>query len=779
MKSYLDLIPISAKVRKKQTRMIRLCIVLSVFLVASIFSMVDMDIQSMKRQTILSDGAWHAAFKGIDGEQMTLIWARPEVVESSRYGVENYHLDMNYQVNGTQTAVCGADAAFLDLYPAFEITEGSFPEGNEEALVTENMRKQLSLAVGQSFELETPEGKRTFRVSGFVRDTATLLQGGAYGLFLNMEAYMAWFQKDMAEADVVFYVQFTPFCRIQDTIEDICQSMGISEDQVGQNVELLGLMLQSEDTYILKLYYTAFLLAVLVAAAGILMIVGSLNSNVAQRTEFFGMMRCLGATEKQVRRFVRVEALSWCRTAIPLGLAGSMMIVWLLCGMLRAISPTYFGEMPVFAVSWGGLAAGFVIGLFTVLAAAHTPAKKASKVSPLAAVTGNADTIFAVKRAADTRFLRVETALGIHHATGSKKNMILLAGSFALSILLFLSFSTGVDFMRHALVPMRADTPDVSVVSPDNSCSVPDALFQELKGKTEIKRIFGRSFAYDLPAVIHGEDWRVNLISYEENQFQWAEKDLTAGDMEKVKNGQGVLMVTHPKVTADAGEWIELQTELGIQKVCVEGVLSYAPFNRDENTGTIICSEALFRELTGEKGYTIIDIQLQDPSDSVVAEIREMAADGFVFSDRRERNSEIRGTYYSFAIFVYGFLAIIALIAVFNIINSIGMSVSARLRQYGVMRAIGIRIGQLQTMVAAEAASYIVIGVVIGLFTGLPLHYFLYQQLITSRWGTPWNFPVPEMGIIMAVLVISTVIAVMGPVKRIREMSIVDTISAQ
>ena len=39
MRSYLSLVPISAKVHKRQSRMTRICIILAVFLVTSIFSM--------------------------------------------------------------------------------------------------------------------------------------------------------------------------------------------------------------------------------------------------------------------------------------------------------------------------------------------------------------------------------------------------------------------------------------------------------------------------------------------------------------------------------------------------------------------------------------------------------------------------------------------------------------------------------------------------------------------------------------------------------------------
>ena len=42
MKSYLSLIPISARVRRRQNRLTRLCIVFGVFMVTAIFSMAEM-----------------------------------------------------------------------------------------------------------------------------------------------------------------------------------------------------------------------------------------------------------------------------------------------------------------------------------------------------------------------------------------------------------------------------------------------------------------------------------------------------------------------------------------------------------------------------------------------------------------------------------------------------------------------------------------------------------------------------------------------------------------
>ena len=81
-------------------------------------------------------------------------------------------------------------------------------------------------------------------------------------------------------------------------------------------------------------------------------------------------------------------------------------------------------------------------------------------------------------------------------------------------------------------------------------------------------------------------------------------------------------------------------------------------------------------------------------------------------------NSSVRGTYYCFCLFIYGFLVLIALITVFNIINSITMSVAARTRQYGVFRAIGLSTRQLKKMIIAEACVYTITGSIIGTVLG-------------------------------------------------------------
>ena len=579
----------------------------------------------------------------------------------------------------------------------------------------------------------------------------------------------------------MFYVQFASLNRVQSTIRDIKESFSLSDEQVSENTKLLGLLGQSSSAFMMQVYGAAAVLFIFVLCAGILMITSSLNSNVAQRTEFFGLMRCVGATPKQVMRLVRKEALHWCRLAIPAGVLIGTVVVWVLCYVLRSLSPAYFGGMPLFNISIPSILAGICVGLLTVILAARSPAKKASKASPLAAVSGNANDMQPVRKAANTTLFTVDTSLGIHHAKSSKKNFVLMVGSFSLSIILFLSFSVTIDFMKHTLTPLHPWTPDLSIISEDQTCSVNSGFIEELNNNPAVEKAYGRMFAYNVPVVIDGETKTVDLISYEGNQFDWAKEYLLSGSLETAQNQKNTaLVVFEAQNTIEVGDTATLN--LGNQSADIEivGMISDCPFNNRADVGKLICSEETFRALTGESGYTIIDIQLaQGATENDVNGIRKMAGGTYTFSDDRMSNSNTRGTYYCFGLFVYGFLVLIALITIFNVINSIAMSVAARMKQYGAFRAIGLSNRQLVRMVVAEAATYAITGSICGGILGLLCNKFLFDKLVGFHWGDSWNIPVVELAVIIIVVAVAVLLAIRGPVQKIRKMSIVDTISAQ
>ncbi len=787
MKHYLDLTAFFARQHKRQTRMTRLCIVLAVFLVTVIFGMADMEMRSQMIQAVKSDGSWHAGFVA-DERQGALIGARPEVEQIARYGVVNYRLQDGYRIEGVETAICGLDWNLLEMFPDVTILEGSFPEKPDEATLNETVKSRLGLQVGDLVSLAVPQGiSRQYKITGITKDTILEAEHDAFGMLLTVEGYDALHTRETgAEQEIVYFVKFRSFCNIQKAIGDIAAQLGFAPEQVRQNAKVLALMFQSGDSYLIRFYFVAAILAVLVAVAGIFMIAASMNSSIARRTEFFGMLRCLGATQKQVVRFVKKEALLWCRSAIPAGVLAGVVVVWLLCGMLRFLSPGLFEGMPVFGVSIPSIVAGILLGIVTVLLAAGAPARKAAGVSPLTAVSGNAGTVQAAKRAADTRFFKVDTALGIHHASGSKKNYMLVTGSFAFSIILFLAFSTAVDFMHRAITPLRPQAPDLYAYDGGYANIIPTELAGELRDHSGIKRVFGRGYV-QVTAFLDGQETAFTILSYDAQQFKWAKRDLLEGDFAEAADGKGVLVAWREKGQIPTGSKIILPLGGREAEVIVAGTLGDVPFSygRNSNTGSsetlLICSEELFQSLTGECGYAVLDLQVEpDITDAEVAQIRkeieQACGTAISFSDKRMSNREVRGAGYSMAVFLYGFLIIIALLAFFNIINCIAMSVSARMREYGAMRAIGMSDSQLVRMIVGEALSYTVSGVFFGCIIGLPLNRMLFHQLVTSRRGEQWQMPLRELAVIVVVMGVAVWLAVQGPARRIRQMIVVDMV---
>lgn len=786
MKHYLDLVPLSSKIHRKQSRMSIFCIVLAVFLMTTIFGMADMFIRSQVIKTQTETGNWHIGVQNITDKDAAIISARPDIEALAPYDVLNYNSDEGYTLNGTETLICGGNETLFTKIFSNMIASGGFPQSSDEAMVTENAKDMLDLSIGDHITVDMPDGtEHTFRISGFVKNTANLMSSDSYGVFITTDQFRS-LSADTGNGEslgssTVFYVQFSNAGNVQSEILDLKSQLGLSDEQVFENTKLLGLLGQSSNSFMMQVYAAAGVLFVLVLFAGIMMIASSLNSNVAQRTEFFGLMRCIGATPKQVMRLVRKEALSWCRFAIPIGVLSGVVVIWILCFILRLLSPEYFGAMPAFSISIPSILAGIIVGLLTVLLAARSPAKRASKVSPLAAVSGNANALQPVHKAANTKWLKVETSLGIHHAKSSRKNYILMVASFGLSIVLFLSFSVTITFMNHTLTPLYPWAPDISVVSSDNTCSVDKNFIDELKENPVVDTVYGRMFAYDVPATVNGIEKTVVLISYEQQQFEWASEYLQSGSLLAVQNELNTgLAVYDTQNMVQIGDAVTMQIGEQPVEIQITGLLSTSPFNNTGSSGIIIVSENTFRQITGEENYTIIDMQLSSSAtDEDVNAIHRTYGAGFSFVDKRMDNSSTLGVYYCVWLFLYGFLALIALITIFNIINSISLSVAARTKQYGVFRAIGLSTRQLSKMVIAEAATYAVSGCVVGTLVGMICNKLLFNLLISSKWGEAWIPPFGELGIILLIVIFSVVLAVYGPIQKIHQMSIVDTISAQ
>ena len=619
---------------------------------------------------------------------------------------------------------------------------------------------------------------KALKIVGFNQDTVLASQYDAVALFTNLNTFDAIRRHGGEDEALQYYLQFRRHTNFRKAIAEIKEQYHLPDSSVGENAYILALSLSSDNSYILGLNMVAAVLAVMVLLAGIFMIAASLNSNVLQRTSFFGMLRCLGASTRQVMRLVRLEALNWCKTAVPLGIVLGVAATWGLCLLLHIWVGGEFLALPLWAVSPVGVLCGGVSGLVTVWIAASSPAKKASRVSPIAAVSGHAGRLSTARVSAQPGCLgRVDISLGISHAVSSKKNLILMTGSFALSILLFLCFSVLLSWIGTALNSLKPYTPDISLYCAQEEDGLVRAFAADLESHPAVRFAFGRMHQV-FPAAYEGKQGQIDLISYDDTQFHWAEADLVAGQlpMNSDEDAFCVLSVFDKSNTLTVGDSIGLDGA----ELTVCGVLNDSPFDSSD-TPTIICTEETFQRLTQKQTYKVIDIQLtKHASDADVRELRSMVNRldmDIQFSDRRESNEMVNSTYWAFTLFVYAFLAVIALMTLLNIVNSIALSVSARTRQYGIMRAVGMDGTQVLRMIAAEAATYGVIGLAVGYLAGLPLYRYLYTLLITHYFGIVSPIPWTSLIICFGITVISVCIAVHAPAKRINGMPITETIS--
>ena len=127
MKSYLSLVPISSKVHGRQSRMTRICIILAVFLVTSIFSMAEMWNESELTAMRRNHGDWHIALQNLPEEKVQQIMKNSDIAFSSWYDEINADTDQGYYIGGKNVVLYGIEERYVtDImnYPS----EGSYPQ---------------------------------------------------------------------------------------------------------------------------------------------------------------------------------------------------------------------------------------------------------------------------------------------------------------------------------------------------------------------------------------------------------------------------------------------------------------------------------------------------------------------------------------------------------------------------------------------------------------------------------------------------------------------------
>ena len=94
------------------------------------------------------------------------------------------------------------------------------------------------------------------------------------------------------------------------------------------------------------------------------------------------------------------------------------------------------------------------------------------------------------------------------------------------------------------------------------------------------------------------------------------------------------------------------------------------------------------------------------------------------------------------------------------------------------MRAVGMDGRQLSKMILAEAFTYAFWGCIIGCAVGLPFSKVIYDFLITDHFPyASWSLPIGSLAVIVLFVIAAAVLAAYSPAKRMRTISVTETIN--
>ena len=328
MKSYLSLIPISAKVHRRQSRMTRICIILAVFLVTAIFSLLEMWTNGQITAMRSNHGDWHIVLQNMPEDKAEQIIDNSDVAYSSWYDVINENADCNYYINGKNVVLYGVEEAYVTDMMNYPL-EGSYPQNEKEIAISADAKELFKVQIGDDITLNTLAGDFTYTISGFYEDDEEfndIIDGTC--MYMCKAAFDEVRNLNGIEPTSQFYIRFQSENGLKKTIASIKEQYSLTSENISENTPVLSLLGASSNESVNELYPLVIACFVIILIAGIFMISSCMNSNVAQRTKFFGMMRCIGASKQQIVRFVRLEALNWCKTAIPIGCALGTVICW-------------------------------------------------------------------------------------------------------------------------------------------------------------------------------------------------------------------------------------------------------------------------------------------------------------------------------------------------------------------------------------------------------------------------------------------------------------------
>lgn len=575
------------------------------------------------------------------------------------------------------------------------------------------------------------------------------------------------------------------------------------------------------------------LVASLVIIATIATIYNSFSIAISERKKQFGILNSIGATKSQIMKLVFLEGFLVSIVGIPIGLLSGTVAIDIVFKVIKTFFKTsMFGELDLRVVfSPIVLILSTLVILLTIFISALIPAINAAKISPLEAIKNSSNLKVGKIKSSKLvkKIFKTEGELAYKNLRRNKGKFRITLFSLVISIVIFISFNGFVDMF------IEANQINYGSITNDLTLYENNLLTKEEVQKTidELKKINGLKDVaidkgYNLNLNVHVDEKNINkdlreslkqsdYVDMDNSTYNFINSRLyTPGDFSisniklsegkfdrktaKAENGVILVRYSYQESLAKKGKVVLSNYKVGDTLNCT--ITSYDSDGKESEKEVKLKILAITDEiLTGNNQYPetsfgvvayddlIPSLGIKDDESSsnsyYVATNQEKSTRDEVKKVAEENNlsvidsideaQKLEQTMNVMKIFVYGFIVVISLVSVTNIINTISTNINLRKREFAIIKSIGVTPQGFKKMIYMESILYGILSLLYGIPIGICMNV-LMNKILEGVITVQTLIPYKAILICVVAIFIITFIASYIPLKKISKENIIDNI---
>lgn len=610
---------------------------------------------------------------------------------------------------------------------------------------------------------------------------------------------------------------------VKNQIKNTIEAETKNEIEVEVNADLLRFEGVLNESTLGVLYGIASVIIVIIVVSSVFVIRNSFSISVSEKTKQYGMLASVGATKKQIKRSVLLEGLYIGIIAIPLGiLLGIVAIIILLWIVNLLIGDMMEGTEFVYNVPGMAILISVVISGITIFLSCLIPAIKASKIPPIEAIRGTDDIKIKTRKIKTSKLTKKLFGIGgviaSKNLKRNRKKYRTTVVSLVVSISIFIALSSFLTYGQMMTGSYYTDLNYNIAVNGGN-----ETLYEKVATWSGINSYsysyqtsaeidvnkYGTDFAkeeLENKKQIYEEDFPENVGKYEYNTLGLTivmvnkdyfksyvkslgmnEKDYSniaiLGDDMMHYLGQGKSKVEH-YFNVKAGESMEVtmddeQKQIKISKITTERPMGYEGCYTEG--GYLFVSED-YPVVTKDKselnsGNLCIDAQKPSEIENKLTDLKKEGEDfeDIMITNLAEYADQQKRIIILVSIFLYGFIAVITLIGVTNIFNTITTNMILRSKEFANLKSIGMTTKEFNKMIRLESVMYGTKSLLIGIPIGLLGSYEIFKSFTNS---IDFGFIIPWQAIIISVIFVFIIVGLTMKysLNKINKQNIIETI---